>query len=663
MSSGRCSSEAAARSRRGARLSAAREGVTTCVVHSFLTPRSLGFAAFFAVIYGCSATKDAQPGRTLPDGSVTTDAADDDGGGGGLEIGTDDDAIVVDAKAGPLRVDPTDAVVMLPGGNPATVPYTLSAISIDGTLSDITPEAKWSLEDVALGSFAGNTLTAKAEGKTKVRATARGMTVETNVEIRGPVTIVLPGAPGDAGSKFGGTADATRAPKPLYPSDGIIVPPNMNVLEFHFEPGSASNTLFELSFLGAAVDVKVYFNCTTVGAGCVYAPDATVWKLVAEGGRGGEPIAWSVRGVNGASPGAVGASASRKVSFGQEDLTGGLYYWNAGAGATMRYEFGVSGKKGETFINGPQAGATFCVGCHALSRDGKRIALGLDFPSNTNFQVRDVATKAKTFSGAASSFYSFNPDATQLLTSNGVNIGIRDAATGAVIKQPLVPLGTMPDWSPDGARIVYAKPKSAPPVPISAVDSASLEVISLTGSTWGAPKVLVPFGGKNNFYPSWSPDGAFVLFNQSPSNMGSMDSSDAPTDARVFLVKGDGGTPIELTLASTGGDSWPKWMPRVQSYRGRRLMWLTFSSRRQYGLRLEPGKTMQLWMTAIDPAKANAGEDPSWPAFWLPFQDLASGNHIAQWVTKVERKPCSDAVAECASGEQCIGGVCRPVVK
>ncbi|MGZ3451941.1 MAG: hypothetical protein ACXVEF_20190, partial [Polyangiales bacterium] len=92
------------------------------------------------------------------------------------------------------------------------------------------------------------------------------------------------------------------------------------------------------------------------------------------------------------------------------------------------------------------------------------------------------------------------------------------------------------------------------------------------------------------------------------------------------------------------------------------LYWVTFSSRRAYGLRTAAGKTAQLWMTAIDPAKAKAGVDPSGPAFWLPFQDVTSGNHIAQWVTKVERKPCS-AAAECAAGETCTGGTCRPVIK
>jgi TolB protein len=117
------------------------------------------------------------------------------------------------------------------------------------------------------------------------------------------------------------------------------------------------------------------------------------------------------------------------------------------------------------------------------------------------------------------------------------------------------------------------------------------------------------------------------------------------------------------------GDSWPKWTPSPQQYKGHPLLWITFSSRRAYGLRLNtalptqsaPG-TAQIWMAAIDPTRAWAGNDPSYPAFWLPFQDMASGNHIAQWVLKVARKPCA-SVTDCAGDESCSAGVCVPAIQ
>src|SRR5262249_12403078 len=92
--------------------------------------------------------------------------------------------------------------------------------------------------------------------------------------------------------------------------------------------------------------------------------------------------------------------------------------------------------------------------------------------------------------------------------------------------------------------------------------------------------------------------------------------------------------------------SFPKWSPfvfrRAYELAGSRLMWITFSSTRRYGLRSPPAGGSEnprgtlLWMAAIDPDRVAAGEDPSFPAFCLPFQDPGTSNHIAQWAERVE---------------------------
>ena len=78
--------------------------------------------------------------------------------------------------------------------------------------------------------------------------------------------------------------------------------------------------------------------------------------------------------------------------------------------------------------------------------------------------------------------------------------------------------------------------------------------------------------------------------------------------------------------------------------------------------RLAAGTTPQIWMAAFDPEAAKQGKDASFPGFWLPFQDIASGNHIAQWVTRVVRQGCQDR-SQCEASEECIDTVCRPSVK
>ena len=61
---------------------------------------------------------------------------------------------------------------------------------------------------------------------------------------------------------------AGRAPDLVYPNDGVLLPPNLGRLEFHFKPG-AGNTLFELSFANPVTDVKVYLRCTALNGGCM----------------------------------------------------------------------------------------------------------------------------------------------------------------------------------------------------------------------------------------------------------------------------------------------------------------------------------------------------------------------------------------------------------
>lgn len=195
------------------------------------------------------------------------------------------------------------------------------------------------------------------------------------------------------------------------------------------------------------------------------------------------------------------------------------------------------------------------------------------------------------------------------------------------------------------------------------VSEAAIQSMTFDGTSWAKGPTLVTLAsGKNSYYPTFSPDGAFVLFNQAaePSNNGSYD---AP-DASLHYVPAAGGPLVPLAKAgSNNGDSWPKWAPLVQAYRAKKLMWFTFSSRRQYGLKMPAGTRAQIWMAGFDPEAAKAGKDASFTSFWLPFQDDASANHIGQWVTKVVRKPCSAGGDQCGSNEICEGGVCKPILK
>jgi WD40 repeat protein len=242
--------------------------------------------------------------------------------------------------------------------------------------------------------------------------------------------------------------------------------------------------------------------------------------------------------------------------------------------------------------------------------------------------------------GLYSSFSAFSPDATRLVTNPATGVlTLRDGATGASLGD--IPTGAgraaQPDFSPDGQKLVYVG--YAGNQPVWELSGGSLEVLDAAGGGFGAPTTVVAAqGSENNYYPQFSPDGDWILFNRVPSG-----SSYNNPAAEIWVVRADGSQPpVPLDAANQSAgltNSWPRWAPVVQDYQGGHLLWLTVSSQRAYGLELAAGTRPQLWMMGFDPARAAAGMDPSWPAFWLPFQDLSSDNHIAQWTTQIVTVP------------------------
>jgi hypothetical protein len=475
----------------------------------------------------------------------------------------------------------------------------------------------------------------------------------------GSTVVIGPGAGSSSPGSFGGANDPSASPTLVYPPDGVLVPPNTYGLEFHFIP-AAGQTLFRFTFQAATTTLVVYTGCTAVGAGCVYTPDASFWSSLALYARGGAGVTYSVSGVNGSAPGSVGTSATQTITFSDQDVTGGLYYWNT-AGVIQRYDFSDPDAGVENYLVPGDVGALVCVGCHAVSRPGNRLAVGKDIPGPTGDAVIEVASKASFLSQtfpAAANFFSFSPDEWHLLESGGGGIDWVELGTGTVNAN--IASGTMPDWSPDGLHMVYAQGSGFDP---TGAQSASLATMHFNGTTWDTPATIVQRVNENNYYPAYSPDGAWVAFNRSPgdhesfSNASTDDAGTAP-DGELWIVPSAGGTPVRLSTASNPGAlSWPKWAPVEHDYVGGPIMWITFSSQRAYGLRLAAGQQTQLWMVGVDLTKLAAGTDPSFPAFWLPFQDITGGNHIAQWSAAVVRASCSTG-QPCPSEETCRDGVC-----
>jgi hypothetical protein len=602
------------------------------------------------------------------------------GAGCGASVGSQPDA--AQSALVSIAVTPADQELVIDNGEPATSVYTAMGTFADGHTEDISDRAAFSLVNPELGAFLGPDFKSTLDqgGRTRVVAQYAGVQADTGLVIRIRERYTDPGAtdlPTDPAAPFGGPADAARAPDVVYPNDGVLLPPNLRLLEVHFRPG-ANNTLFELSFENDLTDVVVYTRCLVpLNGGCIYTPDATVWKWIAETNRGGDPVVVRARGTDDAGTG-VGTSTDIQLAFSFENIKGGIYYWKASGGSTgesaiMRFDFGsVTQQTAERFV-GPDSASGKCVGCHALSRDGtKMVAAAGGWDVEDSLMV-DVGTATRTGTPVKTAFASWNPDGTayvgvfaytgtpsyNLMLVDG-NTGVQSGTidVGATQDQP----ANHPDWSPDGSRIVYVRNgavSTADGVNNQRFFGGSIEMVTEQGGTFGAPTQIVPaLAGHNRYYPSFAPDGALLAFNESTCAAATPDAScnaDSDATATIYVAKPEmGATPVALAHANAPGktdtgtaltNSWPKWAPfefqRTQEA-GSRLVWMTFSSTRNYGLRTPPPGTSAeatsgslIWMVAIDPEKAAAGEDPSVAAFALPFQDLDSSNHIAQWTKEV----------------------------
>lgn len=469
--------------------------------------------------------------------------------------------------------------------------------------------------------------------------------VDSGPPPREPVVFIAGGAPTNAPDRFeGSSATSAQAPSIAYPSDGVIVPPNLGGLEIHFQP--SGHTLFELRFEqdGDTV-VIVYAACQTRGEGCAFELGDLMWQELAdERARGAYEL--TVRGMGAEDGDAIGTSEPISMELATEPVTGGLYFWSTEPAAIHRYDFDRGHRTSELFFDSSDAEGR-CVGCHALSRDGSTIAIG--YGTEGPIGVVDVATRTEARE-IAGQMAAFSPDATELVLG-----GIPDAETDAPLTivradgtgTPIdLGFGFAPDWSPDGDFIAR-----------NTLDGALRLLERSAEGTWTPSAAALTPGGSaaHDRFASFAPDSRWIAFSRVTPSAGAGGS-----ESHVWVIRRDGDAPVRLERAGRGAmDSMPRWNPSVFVHRGHGLYWLTFTSDMQYGVEPRDGRRRSIWMAAFDPTVDDG--DPSFPAFRLPGQPTTGSSFIPQWTTSVERQPC-ESNDDCRRGEMCNGGVCVPEI-
>jgi len=550
---------------------------------------------------------------------------------------------LADAPSAQLIIQPPDLTVTIVNDAVVTQAYTAHLIDGSGRDTDVTAETTFATHDPAYGSFAGATLsvTGQGAGPTRIDATARGVTGDAGLVVYVKKTIVAPSGPADAPTLFASaTEDPALAPTIAYPLDRILVPPNLGQFDVHWRNNTAAgatNNLFEVTMANQYVDVRLY----TTGLDepnpqpfwTVYQPET--WYPIASTRQ---QLALRVAGLDTAKPATKGTAASQHVDVTNENTKGGIYYWTtSGLAGIWRYDVSTP-KVAPTPYFADSARPANCMGCHTLSRDGSKMAMTFDTGHGPGaiFNVADRARLDTTHSNW--DFATFDATATKLVTAESSQLYLR-ALDGSQLAGPLPPvtpgyLATHPELSPDNTKLVsvefnggYAAQAYNGAIVIRSFDAAA--------NTFGTPTTLVPYAANTaNWYPSFSPDGQWIVFTRTTS----YSYNDAT--AETWLVKADGSQPpVQLATANLTGNltnSWARWVPFAQTFGAdnETIFYLTFSSQRAFGVRLPQGRP-QIWMTPVFPARAAAGHDPSGNAFRVPFQDVATSNHIAQWTQAV----------------------------
>jgi hypothetical protein len=647
-----------------------------------------------------------------------------------------------------LTLSPINQTAMVTAGQPFMLQFSATAHFGGEPDKDVTGDSFFGASDPAIGAFSGGTFTWSGQhgGHVTVSALYCGVTGTTELELSLTARIGAGGTdPAAAGMRFDGPMSSNAACNPslVYPPDGILLPPNTNVIEVHFKLGQPASSLYEVSFTNALTNVRIYTTCagataaqgTMLGGGCVL--DQAAWDFVARTNADRDPVTVQVRGV-GCDGANVSASNTRQISFAREDLVGALYYWasqravengqSVFSGGVYRYDFGVRGQTADPVLT-PSSSANpnaLCIGCHSISRDGRKMVFNFD-DNDADDEFGDVRTDVYDIASAQPAqpiikngelvfrpgYSSWNRETSEFLLSDGFGNDFTNGTARPGAFERVSPTGmhlgyaqagalrgTTPDWAPDDSQVVFAAPPnvlSMPPNPgfwmktKGPADDLWFAGASLYLAAWnpatkslGDPTMLIPsMGSDNYYYPNHSPEGSLIAFNH---------AVDGPNfhnpKARVSVVASGQANPTALDLARLNDmgpltNSWPRWSPFLQRYKGGELLWITMSSTRNYGLRIvndgkvncvpkeSPGSSpvfvsggggrmenpicnrTQLWMAAVklDVAAVKAGTDVSFPAFFLPFQDQTTNNHLAQWAQRSFRGTCS-ADADCNSGGQ-----------
>lgn len=591
----------------------------------------------------------------------------------GKDPAGDDDA--PDGVYEAIELEPAQAALTVALGATGTQTYQVFGLD-GGTRTDITATCVLGI-DGPFGSFSGATATVRARGgKANVTAACEALGATGTLTINVTGRVVVDPAPANAPELFDtatlGT-DGARTPLVEYPLAGATTPKNIPSIDTQWT--AAGNDLFHLRMVASFVTVDIY---TTAVDAVLPEPE---WESVAQTAAG-ENLQLTVEGLLVADPTTKFGAPPTLLNVSRDDIDRtAIYYWASSVGNIMSQTFGKT--------TPPTLVKDDCTSCHSLSRSGSRIGysrcvrnptewdcgalfagfMKYDFTANAwtepvNANDRQIRGSYTTFSPIGNPFPTDDQSLAIVTMSTGT-LALYDPDTGAPVAANLDvanhgPGGAthsalMADWSADGTKVVFASTPNAN----QWIDLSNGRIAQMTYSyagnvhTFGEPTFLVadpitlPTGVYNNFFfPSYSPDGAVVVFNA--ARTGWRGNPARAPGQRLMLADANGQFVVDLAAMNGPADidvTWAHWAPNVATD----YYWVVFSSQRDYGHKITIANShptckqngvescKQIWIGAIARNKLTGAltMDPSSPPMWLPGQDPQTTNISPYWTRPV----------------------------
>jgi hypothetical protein len=499
-------------------------------------------------------------------------------------------------------------------------------------------------------------------------------------------------------AKFAGAPAAGRL---LYPYDGTVFPKGLNGPLFMWD-GTAEQILFE-----AKSSQWNYTSCPATPDGVRYPIPDDVWARAGSWSQGtGDPLTVKITTLSGGK--ATGA-ITVNLMFALATLKGAIYYNTYGATGSVSNGNGAILK----IVPGQPLPALFltdngvspvgpCRSCHALSANGMMMTANHHFyPGVYESESYDVAGPQPTLIKGGiieAGFAGIYPDGSRMMTNGPPNVSasvffptapgnvpalvqgtakLIDSRSGDPLPSPGwdAPHAQMPMFSPKGDMIVYNDHDKG--------QGHSLWVANFNPATntFSGQKQIFKHDTLYAAWPFFTPDSRKVIFAvdsradfasqvpdplaatliMTPTGRGHLVIIDLATGQAKDLDLANGYRNGQSYLpAGATRDNELEFFPTVSPVAAGGFFWAFFTSRRTYGnistLDIENPITKKLWVTAID-IDAAPGADASHPAFYLPGQELQTGNLRAF----AALEPCKEDGASCTSGTECCKGFCTNI--